>query len=125
MPGLSFQPWKAAKVGSGECRCTYPAGSQALHQSGRSPLFVAADAHPPAAQVWLDSSQAALSFNELLELVTKDGFGSVEEFFLFFLKQYSYPFEGVLIEWDKLIKPIAEPVEMGADRVQLVIAEVI
>ena len=143
MPGLSFQPWKAAKVESGVCRCTIrqqrkrpiKVGDRLYHwQQQRTPqrrklgeaiCTATRQIRIDQAQVWLDGSQAALSFDQLLELATKDGFGSVEEFFLFFLKQYTYPFEGVLIEWDELIKPLAEPAAIAPGRVQLPIVEVV
>lgn len=142
MPVLSYQPWKAAKVESGECRPTIrrirkrpiEVGDTLYHwekqrtpqrrKLGESvcirvtPIDIGGDG-----LVFLEGR--FLSPKEVQELAIADGFNTVENFLNFFVSGYGTSFDGVVIGWEELIKPIAEPIEIRRDRIQLSLTEVV
>lgn len=148
MPLISFQPWKAAKVESGESRQTirqvrkYPVkmgDTLYLWQQQRTPQRrklgeTACTAIAPICinqgRVWLSGDSICLPHQQAHELAIADGFDSLDTFLLFFHNNYGHsPFEGVVIQWGELSKPLVEPRPAGQgktlNQIQLPLQEVI
>lgn len=141
MPGLSYQPWKAAKVESGECHQTirqirkYPikVGQTLYHwqqqrtrqrrKLGESICAAVVSIRIDYGRIWVDDKY--LDYDECVAIAIADGFDDLAAFFSFFYSNYVYPFEGVVIQWDELTKPLTEPIVIAPNRLQLSIVEVV
>lgn len=121
MPALSFMPWKAKKVESGECRQTIrkprkrpiKVGDRLyLWQEQRRPwrrklgetdcteLLPFVISGFPWSFWYLNGNY--LSEDEMVGLAKADGFETWRDLWYFLRDHYGLPFEGVVIRWEEL-----------------------